>query len=100
MGCNLTPTIHWPIPAAAGRLVWRFAAFNYAWRPDLWPRTCHRKSTFLITVHNHSATCPPLLNEVIKTLEHKSALELLTARRYKTFTAQTRSKTNEYHPLS
>jgi len=55
MGCNITPTIHWPIPAAAGGLVRRFAAFNYAWRPDLWPRTCYTKSTFLITVHNHSA---------------------------------------------
>ena len=99
MGCNITPNIHWPIPAAAGNLVWRFAAFNYAWRPDLWPRTCHRKSTFLITVHNGSATWP-VLNEVIKTLGHKSAPELLTARRYKTFTAHTRSKVNEYHPLS
>ena len=78
--------------------MWRFAAFNYAWRPDLWPRTCYRNCTFLITVHNHNARCP-VLNDVIKTLGHKTAPKLSTARRYTTFTAQTRSKTNEYHPL-
>jgi hypothetical protein len=59
MGCNITPTIHWPIPAAAAGLVRRFAAFNYAWRPDLWLRTWYRESMFLIAVHNHGATWPP-----------------------------------------
>jgi hypothetical protein len=34
----------------------------------------------------------PVLNEVIKTLEHSKAPKLSTARRYTTFTAQMRSK--------
>jgi hypothetical protein len=54
---------------------------------------------FLITVHNQSSTCP-VLDEVIKTLEHKTPPKLSTARPYTTFTAQTRSKTNEYHQFS